>query len=158
MNFLEQLVAEWYQYTGHFVRTNVRVEKRAKGGWAGEIDILAFLPQRGNVSHIETSMDADSWTERKKKFKKKFALENRVYDSLFPAGYESIERIVVVGMARHTDPATLGQDIVVYSVPTMVRMIADGLREKHPATAAVPENFPLLRALQFGAAFAGISR
>ncbi len=51
MNFLEQLVAEWYRYTGHFVRTNVRFEKRAKGGWAGEMDILAYLPERGNVSH-----------------------------------------------------------------------------------------------------------
>jgi hypothetical protein len=68
VNFLEQLVAEWYRYTGHFVRTNVRFEKRAKGGWAGEIDVLAYLPQRGNVSHIEISMDADSWPERKKKF------------------------------------------------------------------------------------------
>jgi hypothetical protein len=46
-------VAEWYQYTGHFVRTNVRFEKRGKRGWVGEIDILACLLLHGIVSHIE---------------------------------------------------------------------------------------------------------
>ena len=157
MNFLEQLVAEWYRYNGHFVRTNVRFEKRAKGGWAGEMDILAYLPERGNVSHIETSMDADSWTERKRKFKKKFAVPQRVYDSLFPAGYGYLERIVVVGSARDQDPSKLGPDIHVYSVPTMVRMIVDKIGKKHPMKEAVPENYPLLRALQFGAAYGDLS-
>ena len=153
MNFLEQLVAEWYRFTGHFVRTNVRFAKRAKGGWGGEIDILAYLPQRGNVSHIETSMDAESWRERHARFDKKFAVPESAYRELFPAGYTKLERIVVVGMARDQDPGVLGRDIVVYSVPTMTRMIVDGITGKHPANAAVPESYPLLRAIQFGAAF-----
>ncbi len=153
MNFLEQLVAEWYRYTGHFVRTNVRFEKRAKGGWTGEIDLLAYFPERGNVSHIETSMDADSWAERKNKFKKKFEVPQQVYNSLFPTGYSYLERIVVVGSARNQDPAVLGPDIHVYSVPTMVRLIVEEIGRKHPMKEAVPENYPLLRALQFGAAY-----
>lgn len=104
MNFLEQFVAEWYQYTGHFVRTNVRFEKSARGGWAGEIDVLAFLPARGNVSHIETSMHADSWAERTRRFRKKFAVPETVYRELFPAGFRYIEKIAVVGMARVLAP------------------------------------------------------
>ncbi len=158
MNFLEQLVAEWYGYTGHFVRTNVKIEKRAKGGWGGEIDVLAYLPERRNVSHIETSMDANSWSERKKRFAKKFSIPRSVYARLFPDGFSYLERIVVVGLARVQDPGILGSDIHVYSVPTMVRLIVEGIAAKHPATAAVPETYPLLRALQFGAAFGEVDR
>jgi hypothetical protein len=29
VNFLEQLVAEWYEYDGYFIRRNVKVGKRA---------------------------------------------------------------------------------------------------------------------------------
>ena len=32
MNYLEQLAAEWYEYSGYFVRTNVRARKRKMGG------------------------------------------------------------------------------------------------------------------------------
>jgi hypothetical protein len=141
VNFLEQLVGEWYQYKGHFVRTNIRFAKRSKGGWAGEIDILAYLPQRGNVSHIETSMDAESWARRKKVFQKKFDVPWKVYEDLVPAGFESLERIVVVGSAREQDPSFLGHGIHVYSVPTMVRLISLEIGEKHPmkeAVAAIP--------------------
>jgi hypothetical protein len=34
MNHLEALTAEWLNYNGYFVRTAVKVGKRAKGGWA----------------------------------------------------------------------------------------------------------------------------
>ncbi len=36
-NFLEQLVAEWYEHQGYFVRRNVQVGKRTKGGYEGEL-------------------------------------------------------------------------------------------------------------------------
>ncbi|MDB5072672.1 MAG: hypothetical protein JWM87_3783 [Candidatus Eremiobacteraeota bacterium] len=43
-NFLEQLVAEWYEYRGYFVRRNVLVGRRSQGGQDGELDIVAFNP------------------------------------------------------------------------------------------------------------------
>ena len=52
MNFLETLVAEWYEYTGYFVRTNPRTRKRAKGGWDVELDVLAFAPGDQRLIHI----------------------------------------------------------------------------------------------------------
>jgi len=67
MNFLEQLVGEWYEYEGHFVRSNVRARKRAKGGWDAELDVLAYDPSNGTLLHVETSGDADSWAERKRR-------------------------------------------------------------------------------------------
>ena len=66
-NYLEQLVAEWYEYQGYFVRRNVLVGKRAKGGYAGELDVIAFSPTLNHLVHVEPSMDADSraWREER---------------------------------------------------------------------------------------------
>jgi hypothetical protein len=68
MNFLESLAAEWYEYTGHFVRTNVRTGKRAGGGWDGELDVLAYDPVSKTLKHVELSSDALSWEKRKERF------------------------------------------------------------------------------------------
>jgi hypothetical protein len=40
-NHLEDLVAEWYQLRGFFVRRNVQVGKRSRGGNECELDELA---------------------------------------------------------------------------------------------------------------------
>ena len=61
MNHLEQIVGEWYEYSGYFVRRNVLVGKRSKGGYEGELDIVAFNPQTDHLVHIEPSLDADAW-------------------------------------------------------------------------------------------------
>jgi hypothetical protein len=37
VNFLEQLVAEWYEYQGYFVRCDVYVGKRPTGGYECEL-------------------------------------------------------------------------------------------------------------------------
>ena len=52
-NFLKQLAAEWYEYRGYFVRRNVRVGQRAGGGFAGELDVVAFNPIEKRLVHIE---------------------------------------------------------------------------------------------------------
>lgn len=59
-NYLEQLVGEWYEYRGYFVRRNVLVGKRAKGGYDCELDVVAFHPAKHHLVQIEPSMDADS--------------------------------------------------------------------------------------------------
>ena len=68
MNFLEQLVAEWYEYQGFFVRRNIKfggAAGQSKGGHSGEIDVLVYRPKDGAIVHIETSSDFDSWEKRK---------------------------------------------------------------------------------------------
>lgn len=55
INFLEQLVAEWYEYRGFFVRRNVNVGKRTAGGHEGELDVVAFHPVEKLLVQIETS-------------------------------------------------------------------------------------------------------
>ena len=46
VNFLEQLVAEWYEYRGYFIRRNVWVGKLAKGGYECELDIIDFIQRK----------------------------------------------------------------------------------------------------------------
>ena len=41
-NFLEELVAEWYEFQGYFIRRNIPVGKRPKGGYQSELDIVCF--------------------------------------------------------------------------------------------------------------------
>jgi hypothetical protein len=72
VNFLEQLVAEWYKTSGYIVRRNVRVGKLAHGGHEGELDVVAFHPEQKRLVHIEASMDRDTWDRREERFARKF--------------------------------------------------------------------------------------
>jgi hypothetical protein len=81
VNFLEQLVAEWFAYGRKcFVRTNVNFGPRELGGFEGEMDVVAFEPNDKLLFHVEASTDADSWDERRSRFQKKFQGAARYYD------------------------------------------------------------------------------
>jgi hypothetical protein len=72
MNHLEQLVAEWLQYNGYFVRVSVPVGPRPKGGFEGELDVVAINVGRNHLLHVECSLDADSWPKRQERYAAKF--------------------------------------------------------------------------------------
>jgi hypothetical protein len=82
-NFLEQLVAEWYEFRGYFVRRNIKVGRRAKGGFDSELDVVAFHPEHRHLVHVEPSMDAYAWNKREKRFAAKFAAGKKFIPSLF---------------------------------------------------------------------------
>jgi len=82
-NFLEQFVAEWYEFSGYFVRRNVHVGRRAKGGWECELDVVAFDPKGKRLIHVEPSMDSDKWEKREKRFQKKFDAGQKYIPELF---------------------------------------------------------------------------
>ena len=150
MTFLGQLVAEWYEYEGHFVRSNVKARKRAKGGFDVELDVLAYDLSDNTLLHVETSGDADSWTERKRRFlTKKFILTRKEYESIIGCKVNKIRKIAIVGYARSTKAnLNWGQDIEVVLIPGFMKQIAERLCSQHPTHEAVPEGFPLLRAMQ----------
>ena len=50
MNFLEQVIAEWFSHKGYFVKTNIKFGKLPRGGFAGEMDVVAFHLKRENSS------------------------------------------------------------------------------------------------------------
>ena len=154
MTFLEQLVAEWYAYRGFFVRTNVKFGKRQAGGYEGEIDVAAFDPKTKHLIHIEASTDANSWQERKKRFIKKFGDAKRLYKEIFDFQFDSIENRAIVGFSRRTlNEINFGGNIKVILIPEFVQEITRFLTSLSPMKSAVPEGYPLLRAIQFAVAY-----
>jgi hypothetical protein len=150
-NFLEQLVAEWYEYRGFFVRRNVNVGKRSQGGHEGELDVVAFHPDKKRLVHIETSMDSDSWKERERKFARKFGAGKKFVPSLF-SGLEplpDIEYIALIGIGSDKNHASVGGGRV-QTVCDLLREIRDKIPHDF-SSQAVPEQFVILRALQFAA-------
>ena|SRR5437870_5650926 len=158
-NFLEQLVAEWYEYQGYFVRRNVLVGRRSRGGYDCELDVVAFNPEKKHLVHIEPSLDALSWQKRELRYQKKFNAGRKHIPTLF-RGLEipaAIEQIAILMFASTQNIKTLGGGRVVL-VGEFLRDIFSDLRSKHPAKEAIPENLPLLRAFQLVAAFRAVVR
>jgi hypothetical protein len=152
MNHLEQLVAEWYEYRGYFVRRNVRVGKRAKGGYDGELDVVAFHPENKDFVHIETSMDAWTWNKRQEKFTQKFARGREIIPTLFPAMKvpSSIDQIALFGYGGRgkANHAQIGGGRIRLIAELLDEILTD-LAAKSMHKEAVPEQFPLLRTLHF---------
>jgi hypothetical protein len=149
-NHLEQLVAEWYEYLGYFVRRNIFVGRRSKGGYECEHDIVAFHPQNKHLVHIEPSLDANSWSIREARYKKKFDAGRKYIPSLFkgldiPA---EIEQFAVLVFASSTNHSTIGGGRVVI-VDDLLKEIFHELRDKHLASNAIPEHLIILRSFQF---------
>jgi len=149
-NYLEQLVAEWYEYQGYFIRRNVLVGKRAKGGYEGELDIVAFHPETKHLVHIEPTMDAHSWAKREERFEKKFKVGRKYIPQLFK-GMDipnSIEQICLLGFGSNVNHPTLAGGKVIM-VSEFIAEIIGKISETSISSSAVSENHSLLRTLQF---------
>lgn len=148
-NFLEQLVAEWYEYRGYFVRRNVPVGRRAKGGHEAELDLVAFNPETRHLVHLEPSMDSESWETRERRFRKKFDAGREHIPELFPGLEvpEEIEQIAILIFASKANHPTLGGGEVVL-VSDLMREIMEELSDKKISENSVPEHHTLLRTLQ----------
>jgi hypothetical protein len=153
-NHLEDLVAEWYQFQGFFVRRNVQVGKRLRGGYDCELDIVAFHPAERRLIHIEPSLDSDSWERREERYRKKFAAGRKHIPGLFP-GLELPkipEQIALFVYGAHGQRTGLGGGRILLIREFMIE-IRDTLRGRRVAASAIPEEFPLLRTLQFAAQY-----
>lgn len=157
MNHLESLTAEWLGYSGYFVRTAVKVGRRAKGGWDGELDVVAFHPARQHFLHVECSVDAFTWAKRETRFKRKFAMGRRHARELFEGMVlpDALDQVLVHGYASAPDRH---REVGGARLVTSQELTAE-IMSCIPASAwkaAVPEGYPLLRTLQF-AKMAGAS-
>lgn len=149
-NFLEQLVTEWYEYRGYFVRRNVRVGQQQRGGFEAELDLVAFHPRTRHLVHVEPSMDAESWEKRERRFRKKFEAGRKHIPGLFPGLDlpQEIEQLAILAFASKANHPTLGGGRVLL-VSDLMREIIEHLSDKKLASDAVPEHHALLRTLQF---------
>lgn len=149
-NHLEQLIAEWYEFRGYFVRRNVHVGKRVKGGYECELDIVAFHPQERKLVQIEPSLDADSWAKREKRYKRKFDAGRKYIPKLFqgaelPGEIEQIAVFVFASKKNH--PLLAGGKVLL--VQDVLREIVQDLTGRRVEKNAIPEQFPILRTIQF---------
>lgn len=148
-NYLERLVAEWYEYQGYFVRRNVRVGKLPRGGYECELDVVAFNPSEQHLVQVEPSMDADSWATREKRFSKKFAAGRKYIGDIFQ-GFDipaHIEQIALLAVASKKNRQTLAGGRILLA-KELIAEILESLRSKGLMTEAVPEHLPILRTLQ----------
>lgn len=149
-NHLESLVAEWYEFNGYFVRRNVKVGRRAKGGYECELDVVAFSPERKALVHVAPSLDADTWQERERRYRKKFEAGRRYIPDLFPGIPipEHIEQIALFVYGGTDVSRELAGGHVVF-IREFLAEVRQALAGRSVSNAAVAEGFPLLRTLQF---------
>lgn len=149
-NYLEQLAAEWYEYQGYFIRRNVLVGRRARGGFESELDVVAFHPGSRHLVHVEASMDSDSWDRRESRYAQKFSAGRRYIPELF-TGFdlpEEIEQIAVLVYASKQNRQTLAGGRIVLANELLNEIITK-LREKSINSSMVAECYPILRTIQF---------
>ncbi len=157
MAHLEVLVAEFLDWQGMLVKRNVKVGRRGMGGWEGELDVVGYDPKEKYLVHYELSLDANAWSERETKYRRKMEAGRKyILTELFPwlppdtrldqfAVFPLIGNREMIAGAR-----LLAVDQLVQQIATQVKTA--GLAARN----AVPELFPLLRTVQL--VVAGYSR
>lgn len=151
MNYLEQLAYEWYEFMGYFVIRNTRVGYRTKGGWDGELDIVAFSQDKKKIIHIECSNDSLSWEKRNEKYTKKFDIGKKYIPEMFSKfGAESeLKQIALLGSASKANYKMIGGGEIV-TLHEFLDEIVSSLRESYIGTNfVVPEQFPVLRTIYY---------
>jgi hypothetical protein len=148
-NYVEELVSEYYEYQDYFVRRNVQVGPRARGGYECELDVVAFHPERNHLVQIEPSMDADTWPERERRYEKKFCAGRNYVPDLFRGltVAAELEQIAIFIGGHSRENRTLCGGHIVY----LWEFLGDALKllkDKHVLRSAVPEQYPILRTLQ----------
>lgn len=151
-NFLESLVAEWFEFSGYFVRRNVLVGPRATGGHDCELDIVAFHPGKRRLVQVEPSMDTHSWSVREARFAKKFAAGRKHIPGLFTGMDlpDEIEQVALLVYGSSVRRKTLAGGRLV-SMWDLMAEIRAAMASRPIERAAVPEGYPTLRALQWAA-------
>ncbi|EHQ08253.1 hypothetical protein [Leptonema illini] len=151
MSHLEDLIAEYYDWSGYLVKQNLKVGKLSHGGWEMELDVVAFHPETKRLVHIEPSIDADSWAERERRFRKKFESGERyMFSDVFKWQDPStpVERIAVLVSHPEDRDELCGAKII--SIDEFMQIVkADIMHCGKVASNAIPERYPLLRTIQF---------
>jgi len=150
MNYMEQLVGEWLDFRGYFVRYNVRVGRQRHGGFRGEMDVAAYHPQTQHCLHVECQCDAGSWTAREQILAKKFAVGRQYFAAeVFPwLDSSEIEQWAVVWAAGR-NRKRFGQARIVPAKLLYYNIAQDMQRVGLNHNRVVPEKYALLRTIQF---------
>ncbi|NLS98254.1 MAG: hypothetical protein GXX96_39495 [Planctomycetaceae bacterium] len=144
-------MAEWLEYKGYFVRRNVKVGKLPHGGFQGELDIVGYHPLNNHLIQIEPSIDAHTWEKREQRFRKKFEAGRKyIIPEIFPwlPHNKTFEQWAVLwGSDKNHSVVGSGKVVPIWKLYKLIAkdIIAIG----SPVGSAIPEQFPLLRTMQY---------
>ena len=148
MNHLETLIWQFYEWQGYFVRGNVKVGRLPRGGWEGELDVLAYHPVSKHLIHIEASIDADSWVKREKRFKKKFRCGKKYIYKEFPWLDKTSSKFEQVAILVSSGRDEIGGARVESINDFMIRVKKEIQKKGTMRRNAIPEQYGLLRTIQ----------
>lgn len=153
MEYLEQLATEWYEYQGYFVHRDLWVGVASDGSYECQLDVVAFHPIRRHLVHIEPSLDLLSWKDREQHFQLKFDAGKRYLHRMFGAEpHVHIQQIALIGSADGEPRHSIAGGKIV-RLPDLLADILQALASFDIAESLVPDQWPLIRTLQFVAAY-----
>ncbi len=149
MNYLEQLVREWYEYRGYFVRRDLWVGlEPSDGSYECELDIVAFHPTHRHVVHIETSCDLRNLQDNERHFQAKFDAGKKYLHRIFGiADHLHIEQNALILESEETQMPTIGGGKVLLLRDFFGKILQE-LSSTDVSAAMVPEQWPLILTLQ----------
>jgi hypothetical protein len=153
VDYLQQLATEWYEYQGYFVHRDLWIGLEADGSYECELDLVAFHPLRRHLVQIETSFDLLDWKEKEQHFTQKFEAGRKYLHRSF--GAESRVHLDQIALVVGNDDAP--RVIAGAKVERLVDLLAAIITELQSfamAESPIPGQWPLLRTLQFLAAYA----
>ena len=153
MNHLEAIITEYLEWQGFFVRTNIQVGKLEKGGFAGELDIVAYKPDEPRrLLHIEPSLAALGTAGQKAECVSKIRrgreyILAEVFPWLADAGLRLEQFAVLPSLPGGENAVSDGRLMTVDQLFSEIR--ARVAAQGRAVNAAIPEAFSLLRTIQF---------
>jgi hypothetical protein len=144
-NVLEQLVAEWYDYKGYFIRRNIKIAKIERGSHA-ELDIMGFHPKKKLLIHVEASVSKIDEATYAKKFELGRRYVSRVFDG-FDVPSE-IDQIALTTVDSEKNRVVLPAGRVML-VREFYEEIFRELKLIRIANDSIPEEYPILRSLHY---------
>lgn len=152
MEHLEQLATEWYEYQGYFVRRDLWVGLQPDGSYECELNVVAFHPTRHHVVHIEPMFDYLSWKDEEQHFLAKFDAGKKYLHRIFGAPQARIEQVALILSSDDPHRRTVAGGKILL-LPELLAEILEKFRTFSISEAMVPEQWPLLRTLQFVAEY-----
>ena len=149
MSHLEDLIVEFYDWQGYFVRRNVKVGRLAHGGWEGELDIVAYHPDRKELLHVEPSIDSLPWEKRMAKATRKLDVGKKYIKEILPwvDRMTTLKQFCVFPTRPKNHANEIGATII--SIDELMKEIRDAVRANGPAQkSAISEQYRLLRTIQ----------
>ena len=145
MNFLEQIVSEYFRLQGHRTARRELWPDHRKG----DLDVLAFNPMTKTLTHIECGGNGDRKNIEDLKEKKFERID--FYREHY--GAMNVRCIAISGWGKESSPARRAEladrDIELMSVGELMTGIHKEIGSNWPPEKrAVPESLPILRGIQ----------